>query len=154
MDIVLRFLHIGFGELTLLFTMGVVAALIWGSQNRKVLIAKIASLAGALSAILSWVISGTYYVVFYGPDVKPTIKSGPWPWAHSIFMESKEHVFLFLPFLAVFLLFLVWKYGNKWEEERYIRISILTVGAVTILIPLLMMFSGYLVSTGYRIGAP
>lgn len=153
MDIVLRGLHVGFGELTLLFTMGVLAALVWGSLNRKVWIAKIASLAGAIFAVLSWVISGIYYVVFYGPDVKPTIKSGSWPWAHSIFMESKEHIFLFLPFLAILLLFLVWKYGKKWDEERDIRLSILTVGIVTILIPVLMMFSGYLVSTGYRIGA-
>ncbi len=153
MDIVLRFLHIGLGELTLLTTIGVVAALIWGAQNRKVLIAKIAALAGVISAVLSWVIAGIYYVVFYGPDVKPAVKSGPWPWAHSIFMESKEHIFLFLPFLAVLLLFLVWKYANNWDEERSIRISILTVGALTILIPVLMMFSGYLVSTGYRLGA-
>ena len=151
MDILLRGLHVGFGELALLFTIATLFILAWVSPKRKVMMAKIASLAGAVSAFVSWLVSGLYYVVYYGPQVKPVIKEGPWPWAHGIFMEGKEHVFLFLPFIAMILLFLVWKYADRWDEDRAVRLSILAVGSIAIIIPVLMAVSGYIISSSYRI---
>ena len=50
------------------------------------------------SYIISWVAGGWYYWKYYGSNVKPAITSGDFPWAHIVFMESKEHIFLFLPF--------------------------------------------------------
>jgi len=67
----------------------------------------IAALIGVGGLSLSWIFGGYYYVVYYGSLVKPSIKSGLAPWAHSIVMETKEHVFLFLIPMAITALFLV-----------------------------------------------
>ncbi len=59
-----------------------------------------------LSLLGVWIVAGYWYVHFYGVD-KTMILKGPWPWAHSFFMETKEHLFfialllgLYLPLLA------------------------------------------------------
>lgn len=52
---------------------------------------------------VSWGSSAYYYVAYYGKAVKPVIKAGEYPWAHAVFMEGKEHVFLYLPFMALTL---------------------------------------------------
>ena len=69
--------------------------------------AKTASLVGTVFFMLSWIIGGYYYVSFYGPIIKPLILEGPQPWAHTVVMEAKEHIFLFLPFLAISDYFLI-----------------------------------------------
>ncbi|OGG76265.1 hypothetical protein A2950_01465 [Candidatus Kaiserbacteria bacterium RIFCSPLOWO2_01_FULL_55_19] len=51
--------------------------------------------------ILSWATSAYYYVTYYGSAVKPRILAGSLPFAHTFFMETKEHIFLVLPFLAL-----------------------------------------------------
>lgn len=50
---------------------------------------------------LSWATAAYYYVEYYGGKVKPRILAGDMPAAHAFFMETKEHVFLLLPFLAI-----------------------------------------------------
>lgn len=73
-----------------------------GSVKRRIIAAGI----GLLGYLGAWLIGGYYYVKFYGPLVKPVIKAGNAPWAHSIAMEAKEHVFLFAIPLAVTILLL------------------------------------------------
>jgi hypothetical protein len=51
---------------------------------------------------LSYLIAGYWYVVYYGAD-KAIILKGPWPFAHSFFMEMKEHVVIMLLLLATYL---------------------------------------------------
>ena len=62
--------------------------------------ARTAVLLGLVFLFGAWFAGGYYYVEFYGAQVKPYIKEGPFPWAHGVVMETKEHVFLFLPLLA------------------------------------------------------
>ncbi len=50
---------------------------------------------------LSWATSAYYYVTYYGTAVKPRILAGAQPLAHTFFMETKEHIFLVLPFAAI-----------------------------------------------------
>ncbi len=50
---------------------------------------------------LSWATSAYYYVTYYGSAVKPRILAGATPAAHTFFMETKEHIFLVLPFVAI-----------------------------------------------------
>ena len=154
MDIVLRGLHTAFGELGLVCVIWTLAEVGWGPLGRGVLRAKIASLTGTILIFAHWLVAGIYYVDYYGPEVKPIIMAGPWPWSHAIFMEAKEHIFLFLPFLALILLFLVWKYGDKLKEERGLRFSVFAVGGVAIFVFVLMIISGFLISSGYRVAGP
>ncbi|MDD1736670.1 MAG: hypothetical protein LUQ21_04355, partial [Methanothrix sp.] len=50
-----------------------------------------------------WVAGGYNYLTAYGSQVKPIILAGPEPWAHSIVMEVKEHIFIFLPIIVIAL---------------------------------------------------
>ncbi|MDZ4226964.1 MAG: hypothetical protein U1D26_00630 [Patescibacteria group bacterium] len=64
------------------------------------LISRLAWSAAALF-LLSWATSAYYYVTYYGTAVKPRILAGALPAGHIFFMETKEHIFLVLPFLAI-----------------------------------------------------
>ncbi len=73
-----------------------------GSVRRRTAVVII----GIFGFLGSWIAGGYYYVTFYGPLVKPVIKAGSAPWAHTIAMEAKEHMFLFIIPLAVTALLL------------------------------------------------
>jgi hypothetical protein len=50
----------------------------------------------------AWVCGGYWYVHSYPAD-KALILKGPWPFAHNIFMETKEHLFFITGILAFLL---------------------------------------------------
>ena len=60
------------------------------------------SLVAAVAMWLAFVIGGYWHVVFYAAD-KTVILKGPWPLAHSYFMETKEHLVIMLLLLATYL---------------------------------------------------
>lgn len=82
---------------------------------------KAASLYGFLSFVLSWLAGGYYYVQYYGSTVKPVIKGGDFRWIHSVVMETKEHFFLFLPFLSFVLFIVVWYAGDYVRKDAALR---------------------------------
>src|ERR1700678_3270323 len=51
---------------------------------------------------LAFIIAGYWYVVYYKVD-KAVILKGPWPFAHNLIMESKEHLVIMLLLLATYL---------------------------------------------------
>ena len=58
-----------------------------------------------VTAVLMWiafVIAGYWYVVSYKVD-KAIILKGPWPFAHNIVMETKEHLVIILLLLVTYL---------------------------------------------------
>jgi hypothetical protein len=48
------------------------------------------------------ILGGYWYLRFY-PIERALILKGPWPFAHSLFMETKEHLFLMTLILAFYL---------------------------------------------------
>jgi hypothetical protein len=56
----------------------------------------------ALCMILTWILGGYWYLHFYPLD-RALILKGPWPFAHTLFMETKEHLF-FVPLILSFYL--------------------------------------------------
>ncbi|MBI4181623.1 MAG: hypothetical protein HY520_01490 [Candidatus Aenigmarchaeota archaeon] len=112
--------------------------------------AKIASLLLVVFIFASWLAGGWYYVNVYGAQVKPLIKEGPQPWAHGIFTETKEHVFLFLPFLGIFLASLLRVGDARLLKERRLQRAVLVLAAVIFLVGLGMVGMGYIISTGAR----
>jgi hypothetical protein len=60
-----------------------------------------ASLIAALAIIATWILGGYWYLHFYPAD-KATIVKGPWPWAHTLFMETKEHLFFITLILSLY----------------------------------------------------
>jgi glycopeptide antibiotics resistance protein len=86
--------------------------------------AKLVALIGVVFLFLSWFTGGYYYVNIYGNNVKPLIKEGPFPWAHSIVTETKEHVFLFLPFLAILNYAAIKKYEKELVNDKKLEIQL------------------------------
>jgi hypothetical protein len=58
--------------------------------------------AVAVSMCTACVLGGIWYLRFY-PAEKALILKGPWPMAHNLFMETKEHLFFAILILALFL---------------------------------------------------
>jgi len=112
---------------------------------------KVAALIGVVGFALSWLVGGYYYVVYYGKLVKPVIKAGVAPWAHAIFMETKEHIFLFVIPLAITALLLAFL---KKEEIKEYNLSGLakTLAVLVALLGLLIGAMGYMVSAAARWG--
>ena len=63
-------------------------------------------------AITSWVTGGYYYVSYYGTAVKPVIKAGEFPWAHTIITETKEHIFCSFRYSRS-----LWPWYCGWSEN-------------------------------------
>ena len=102
-----------------------------------------------VSFIISWVTSGYYYVIYYGSSVKPIIKAGDYPWAHQIFMEGKEHIFLMLPFLALVIWVGTYAVAHDPENKKLKNtVAILTV--VTAVLGAFVVASGIIVSGAAR----
>lgn len=106
------------------------------------------SLLGFLSftAVL-WLSAGYYYVTYYGKAVKPVIKDGSLPWVHTVIMETKEHIFLFLPFLALVATLVFWL--SKDAEENLMesfKKPITFISFLTLIIGILITLAGILIS--------
>lgn len=143
-------LHAILGELAIFAFLWVFIELIKPEKSR-IERAKIIALIGVILMFTSWFVSGYYYVNFYGPEVKPIIKEGPNPWAHSIFTETKEHVFLFLPFLSLLAFGMIMNFGDNLIRDRRMRYAVLLIAGFIVLIGLSMAGMGYIISQeGYR----
>jgi hypothetical protein len=66
-------------------------------------------------------------------------------WIHAIGMETKEHLFLFLPFLAILEVALIKHYGTKIDRKTGIAIALAIV-----IIGFIVAVEGHLVSSAAR----
>ena len=107
---------------------------------------KITSATALFSFLASWFTGGYYYVLRYGSEVKPIIKAGDNPWAHALFMEAKEHVFLFLPVLAFLFFLLFFLMGEEVLANQKYKKVVLMLGILASLIALFITLAGVLIS--------
>ncbi len=61
-----------------------------------------AALMAAAAMVAAWICGGYWYLHFYPAD-KAIILKGPWPWGHTLFMETKEHLFFITLILSLYL---------------------------------------------------
>lgn len=143
-------LHAGFGELGALAFLWVAIELINPTENR-IRRARMVACIGAASLFLSWLAGGYYYLTSYQAVVKGLIKSGPYPWAHTVITESKEHIFMFLPFLGIVVWGALRQYGNELMANRMnLTRTIMILAVFIFLMSFLMAGMGYLISSGAR----
>ena len=109
------------------------------------------ALIGTGAFLLSWLVGGYYYVVYYGSLVKPVIKAGIAPWAHAIAMETKEHIFLFILPLAITATFIA-MLGNKELDRLKIRGYALLLCGVIAGLGFLIGAMGFVISAAARWG--
>lgn len=107
---------------------------------------KYASLIAFFSYLVSWLSGGYYYVVRYGAEVKPIIQAGDYLWAHAVFMESKEHIFLFLPVLSFVVVLLFLFSGKLLEENIAVKRALIALSSVIFLIGVFITLSGVVIS--------
>src|SRR3989344_6091058 len=142
-------LHAALGEAGALTFLWVLIELLNPSESR-LRRARIAALLGTLLLIGAWVVGGFYYITEYGAVVKPIIKGGPVPWAHEVIMETKEHVFLFLPFLAALVWGLLSRYQNEFMQNRNARIAVVLLSGLIVLTAFAIAGMGFIISSGFR----
>jgi hypothetical protein len=112
--------------------------------------AKIAAVFGVFCLIAAWIVGGFYYVEVYGSQVKPMIKASDAKWVHSIVMEVKEHVFLFLPILATLTAALIHKYDKELIHQREARVGIILLAGLIVLLGFAIAGMGAIIASGYR----
>lgn len=140
--IYILFAHIFLGTLGIVFLTGYLLYF-FREDNLKSL--KQMSFFGFLSFVLSWITGGYYYVTYYGKAVKPIILKGHFAWAHKVLMETKEHIFLLLPFLAL-ALFIATYFGKDIKDDKKLSYAYIGLCFTTVSIALLVTLMGMAVS--------
>lgn len=105
--------------------------------------------SSSLVAVFMWlayVAGGYWYVVHYGGD-KALIKAGPWSFAHSFVMETKEHLFLMLLLLSTFLPMMSLCDTSSHSSKRKLT---LWTSALIIILTLAMEGSGAVITMGVK----
>lgn len=98
--------------------------------------------------LISWASGALYYVRHYGANVKPRILEGAYPWAHAVFMEAKEHVFILLPF-AAFLCFVLIR-TERLNGDASMKRATSTLLLVTLALGAAVALSGIIISGAVR----
>jgi hypothetical protein len=100
--------------------------------------------------VFSWFTGGYYYWFYYGTQVKPKIMGGNFAWAHAVFMEAKEHVFLFLPF-ASFALAVVLHYAiDCFNSEPVLKKRTAALSVAVTAVAVVITLSGVLITGSAR----
>lgn len=108
------------------------------------------TLYGLVAMALSWLTGGLYYTNYYGSSVKATILAGNYPWAHTFFTEYKEHLFLFIPLVALAVTILIWTMGDRiWKQPELHSVTAKLIGVVVTL-GSLMALMGVFISGAVR----
>lgn len=102
------------------------------------------------SYLISWLSGGWYYWKYYGASVKPAIVGGNFPWAHLVFMEAKEHVFLFMPFATLCIALMLWLKGDALQQDPALRKKLMVLSFFVTLLAVIITLSGILITGGAR----
>jgi hypothetical protein len=106
-----------------------------------------AALVTAVSMAAAWICGGYWYVHFY-PAEKALILTGPWPFAHNLFMETKEHLFLITGMLA-FLLPVATR--EELFSHAAARKLVLSVAALIVITGLTVEGAGAVIEHGAKV---
>ena len=102
----------------------------------------------ALCMIATWILGGYWYVHFYPAD-RAMILKGPWPFAHTLFMETKEHLF-FIPLILSF--YLVIAARDKLFANAAARKMVLCVAMLIAFSGLAIEGAGAVINHGAKVG--
>jgi hypothetical protein len=122
---VILFAHPTFGVLAILASVWVLVELLNANpENRSR--ARNAALVVTVCMVAAWVLGGYWYVNFYYAE-KAAILKGPWPWAHNIVMETKEHLFFIPLVLALYLTIVMRDDFVRNLASRYMAMAVVVL---------------------------
>lgn len=145
----LIFVHVALGEIPALALIWIIVELLNPTRER-VRRAVLASLIAVVFVWLVYIVGGYYYVVSY-PSVRNVIVTGSWDWAHRVFMEVKEHIFLFGPYLITTLSVILYASKERVLDDDRTRKAIIILSIVALVGEALMLSTGVTISSGYRV---
>ena len=105
-----------------------------------------ASFLAAVCMVATWICGGYWYLHFY-PQEKALILAGPWPFAHNIFMETKEHLF----FIAVLLALLLPIAVRQTVDSNCVRKLVLSIAGLGCITALAMEGLGAVIDHGVKV---
>ena len=147
---IILMLHPTFGVLGVLAAVWVFVEVLNASAQNRARIQRVALLA-AIFIWLSYLAGGYWYVQYYSVD-RDIIKAGPWPFAHTVVMETKEHVFFALLLLSTYLPVAARAAADRIAEDSGARNLLLTITAFIVLLGLAMEGGGAVVALGAKLG--
>jgi hypothetical protein len=106
------------------------------------------SCAAAVFMWIAFLIAGYWYVFSYKAD-KAIILKGPWPFAHSFFMETKEHLVIMLLLLVTYLPIAA---ANNLSANKDARRVVLWVAGMIVLLALMVEGDGAIIAMGVKVG--
>jgi uncharacterized membrane protein YwaF len=137
-----------------LFGVACLLAAVWlfvdvlNAREANLLRIRCLSWAAAAFMWVAFFIGGYWYVTSYPAD-KAIILKGPWPFAHSFFMETKEHLVILLLLLTTYLPIAA---SNNLAANPGARRLVLWVSAGIALLALLVEGHGAIIATGVKMG--
>lgn len=140
--------HVLFGLMGTIGSFRLTFMLIKEAADVRVL--RFVSLSSFCAFVASWFTGGWYYWKYYGAAVKPVIVGGEFPWAHLVFMEAKEHIFLFLPFASLVLALLIWLKGDTFSTNPILRKKVMALALAVTILAIIVTVSGVLITGGAR----
>jgi hypothetical protein len=108
---------------------------------------RLAAWIAALCMLATWIFGGYWYVHFYPAD-RAMILKGPWPFAHTLFMETKEHLF-FIPLILSFYLPIA--AAEKLYESASARKMVFCVAMLIALTGLAIESAGAIINHGAKV---
>jgi len=139
--------HVFFGVLGILLALALLVYVI-NVNEKNIHRIRSLSLYTAVSLVISYIVGGWWYVVYYAPE-RDIIKAGNWKWAHNFFMEWKEHVFFALLFLGIFLPIVAYRNDLMVPENKRLLVII---ASLVVILGLAMDGSGGIISRGVVVG--
>jgi hypothetical protein len=101
----------------------------------------------AVCMTITWMVGGYWYVHFY-PSDRALILRGPWPFAHTVFMETKEHVFFTTLILSWYLPMAA---RDSLSMNAVARKMVLCVAMLIVLSGLAIEGSGAIINHGVKV---
>jgi hypothetical protein len=144
---IVLFAHPTFGVLGILAAVWLIVEVMNAKPENQVRIVY-AAYTVAVCMSLTWLLAGYWYTIFYGPE-KAVILAGPWPWAHNLVMETKEHLF-FIPGILALLLPIV--AAKVMAQNRAARLMIVVVAGLIVLNGLAIEGAGAIINAGAKAG--
>jgi hypothetical protein len=145
MNELILFSHPTFGVLGTMAALWVFVEALNASDSNRVR-TLLAALAVTTLIGLACAAGGYWYVFHYAPE-KTLILSGPWPFAHGIVMETKEHLFFVLLILAVYLPIVA---ARRLVVDRPARIVAIVVAGLIVLHGLAIEGAGAIINHGAK----
>ncbi len=144
-------LHAMLGEISTAFLFLWIFVEYLNPTENRIRRTKVVALWAMILFAAAWIVAGIYYLGPYASEVRPVILAGPARWAHSIIMETKEHIFLFIPFLIVLAWGIIGKQSRVPEGNASAKAAVLRLSVLIVLLGLLMVGMGFMISLGARV---